>query len=131
MDKLSWQWDFWLNVILGGFSFTVTLLLFEEPTDIPKSSFISKVKRVDWLGTFFSMGLVCCLLLGLSWGSAYGWATPHAYGSFIGAAISVIGLIIVEGWIASDPVSNQSSNNNGRLVEQVFFIKKIGWLIYD
>ncbi|KAI9259529.1 major facilitator superfamily domain-containing protein [Phascolomyces articulosus] len=104
VDKLTWRWDFWLNVILGGFSFSVTLLLFKEPIDIPKSTFIAKIKRIDWLGTLFSMSFVCCLLLGLSWGSAYGWNSSHSYGSFIGAAVSLIGLIVAEGWISPEPL---------------------------
>ncbi|KAI9491400.1 major facilitator superfamily domain-containing protein [Zychaea mexicana] len=104
VDKLTWRWDFWLNVILGGFSFSVTFLLFKEPKDIPKSSLWSKVKRVDWLGVLFSMAFVCCLLLGLNWGSSYGWSSPHAYASFIAAAVSLIGLIVVEGWVAHEPL---------------------------
>lgn len=97
--------DFWINVIIGGCTIVILTFLFKEPTKVTKSSLWVKFKRIDFLGTLFTIGLICCLLLALNWGDQYGWNTPHAYGPFIGAAISLIMLITSQGWISREPVS--------------------------
>ncbi|KAI8150102.1 major facilitator superfamily domain-containing protein [Fennellomyces sp. T-0311] len=126
VDKLTWRWDFWLNVILGGFSITVTTFLFSEPADIPMSSFWSKMKRVDWYGTIFAMSFVCCLLLGLNWGSGLGWRDPHSYGSFVGAAVSLAGLIIAEGWIAREPLMPKEVVLNPAILTVYIYVMCLG-----
>lgn len=68
VDYLSWRWDFWLNLILSGTGFVLALCFLRETAPVQKSSFLTKVKRIDVLGTVFSIGLICCLLLALSWG---------------------------------------------------------------
>lgn len=72
VDHVSWHWDFWLNVILSVVSFVIVVWLLQEPVKLEKSSFMDKIKRIDWLGTLFSLSFVCCLLLALNWGPAYG-----------------------------------------------------------
>lgn len=99
------QQDFWINVIIGGCTTVILTFLFKEPSKVTKSSLWVKFKRIDFLGTLFSIGLICCLLLALNFGDQFGWNTPHAYGPFIGAAVSLIMLITSQGWISHEPVS--------------------------
>lgn len=72
VDHVNWHWDFWLNVILSCIAFVLILWLLEEPLKMEKSSITDKIKRIDWGGTIFCLGFVCCLLLALSWGPTYG-----------------------------------------------------------
>ncbi|CDH58211.1 family drug resistance transporter [Lichtheimia corymbifera JMRC:FSU:9682] len=104
VDHVTWRWDFWINVIIGGCTTVILTFLFKEPAKVTKSSLWVKFKRIDFLGTLFSIGLICCLLLALNFGDQFGWNTPHAYGPFIGAAISLIMLITSQGWISHEPL---------------------------
>ncbi|KAJ8658359.1 hypothetical protein O0I10_006044 [Lichtheimia ornata] len=104
VDHVTWRWDFWINVIIGGCTTVILTFLFKEPAKVAKSSFWVKFKRIDFLGTLFSIGLICCLLLALNFGDQFGWNTPHAYGPFIGAAVSLIMLITSQGWISHEPL---------------------------
>ncbi|KAI8070924.1 major facilitator superfamily domain-containing protein [Gongronella butleri] len=104
VDKLSWNWDFWLNVILSGISLILITFLLKEPVKLANVSLASKLKRIDYLGTLFSVALICCVLLGLSWGPVYGWTSSHSIGPFVAAAVCLIALIISEGWIAKEPI---------------------------
>lgn len=104
VDHVTWRWDFWINVIIGGCTIVILTFLFKEPSKVTKSSLWVKFKRIDFLGTLFTIGLICCLLLALNWGDQYGWNTPHAYGPFIGAAISLIMLIASQGWLSREPL---------------------------
>jgi MFS family permease len=72
VDKLSWHWDFWLNVIIGGIAFIISLFFLKKPKNATESTFMDKLKRIDYLGTLFAISLVCCLLLGLNFGPSYG-----------------------------------------------------------
>ncbi|KAI9483665.1 MAG: major facilitator superfamily-domain-containing protein [Benjaminiella poitrasii] len=104
VDHASWHWDFWLNVILAGVAFLIILFYLKESQDIKGTSFTDKLKRIDWLGSIFSIGFIVCLLLALNWGASYGWSSAHSIGPFVGAAVSLIGLIVSEGWIAKEPL---------------------------
>jgi hypothetical protein len=75
------------------------------PLKEEETTFFSKIKRVDWLGTLFSTSFIVCLLLALNWGSSYGWSSAHSIGPFVAAGVSFIALVYVEGWVAKDPVS--------------------------
>ncbi|KAI8889798.1 MFS general substrate transporter [Backusella circina FSU 941] len=103
VDKLSWHWDFWLNVIIGGIAFIIAFFFLKKPTNTSESTLMEKLKRIDYFGTLFAISLICSLLLGLNWGPIYGWGDSHSIGSFVGAGVSFILLVITEGWIAKEP----------------------------
>ncbi|KAI9494516.1 major facilitator superfamily domain-containing protein [Zychaea mexicana] len=104
VDYLTWRWDFWLNIILGGVAIIIVFFLFTETGGVRNESFWDKFKRIDFLGTIFSISLIVCLLLALSWGPQKGWGDAHSIGPFVAAGVSLILLIISEGWIAKEPI---------------------------
>ncbi|ORY96855.1 major facilitator superfamily-domain-containing protein [Syncephalastrum racemosum] len=104
VDKVTWRWDFWLNVILGGVALILVFFLLKETTKVENTSLRKKLQRIDWLGTIVVIGFICCLLLALNWGQSYGWKDAHALGPFIAAGVALILLIIIEGWIAPEPL---------------------------
>ncbi|KAG2235407.1 major facilitator superfamily domain-containing protein [Thamnidium elegans] len=104
VDHATWHWDFWLNVILAAIAFIIMVFYLKEPKEKTQTSFMSKIKRVDWLGTLFSTSFIVCLLLALNWGSPYGWGSAHSIGPFVAAGVSLIALIYIEGWVAHDPL---------------------------
>ncbi|ORX55744.1 MFS general substrate transporter [Hesseltinella vesiculosa] len=104
VSNVNWNWDFWLNVILSAISFILIFFLLKEPVQLGNASLAAKLKRIDYLGTIFSVAFVCCILLALSWGPVYGWGSSHAIGPFVGAGVSLVSLIIVEGWVVKEPL---------------------------
>lgn len=73
VDHATWHWDFWLNVIIAALAFFMILFFLKEPKTGEKTSFISKIKQVDWLGSLFATSFIVCLLLALNWGGSYGY----------------------------------------------------------
>ncbi|KAL0095764.1 major facilitator superfamily domain-containing protein [Phycomyces blakesleeanus] len=104
VDKLNWHWDFWLNVILSAISMIIIFFLLSESTKVENSSFIQKMKRIDWFGSLFTTSFICCLLLALNWGPVYGWGDAHSIGPFVAAGVSLILLVGVEGFYAAEPI---------------------------
>ncbi|KAG1461393.1 hypothetical protein G6F56_005741 [Rhizopus delemar] len=104
VDHASWHWDFWLNVILSVVSFSIIFVFLKTPKNGEKTSFVDKLKRIDWLGTLFATGFIVCLLLALTWGSAYSWRNGHTVGAFVAFGMSLVVLIYVEGWVAKEPI---------------------------
>ncbi|KAI9321589.1 major facilitator superfamily domain-containing protein [Dichotomocladium elegans] len=126
VDKLTWRFDFWINVIIGGIATIILATLFKEPAKIAKSSLWSKIKRIDWLGTVFSVGFTCCLLLALNWGNSYGWTDAHCIGPFVAAAVSLVGLIATEGWLAHEPLMPREVVLNPAIVIVYLYMMALG-----
>ncbi|KAI8147545.1 major facilitator superfamily domain-containing protein [Fennellomyces sp. T-0311] len=97
VDNLSWRWIFRMNII-------VTVLLFKESSKVRKESLWIKIKRIDYLGILFSTSFVTCILLAISWGPRYGWNNAHSIGPFVAAFVSLVLLIVSEGWISKEPL---------------------------
>lgn len=83
VDALSWQWIFWLMllVIVAGIVAAVAFLR-ESPVRSPS--------RIDWAGALLlSAGLVA-LLLAISNGRAWGWGSTAVLGLFIAAVVLLV-----------------------------------------
>jgi len=102
-DVISWRWAFYINVPFCIICITCIGLFVKIP--IPPGTFKEKVKRIDFLGTFFLIPSVICLLLGLNWGgTTYKWTSPVIL-SLIGAFIVLICcFLFIEYKIAREPI---------------------------
>lgn len=70
MEKLSWQWIFYVNVPFGLLSLILTPLFIRESKDE------SAGRRVDLGGTLFITGGMFCLVYGLIRVEDWGWDSP-------------------------------------------------------
>ena len=81
-DHLSYHWIFWIPlivaVIVGG-----AAALF-----VPESR-IRAPGRINWLGAGLLSSWLVCLLLGVSQGPRWGWASERTLGLFAAAAVLV------------------------------------------
>jgi EmrB/QacA subfamily drug resistance transporter len=80
VDNLSYEWIFWLGVIVVVIAIVATQLF------VPESP-VKSPSRIDWGGAaLLSLGLVA-LLVGVSEGHDWGWASPAVLALFTGAAL--------------------------------------------
>ncbi|KAK7403166.1 hypothetical protein QQX98_011070 [Neonectria punicea] len=73
----TWRWAFYLNLVL--FAVTSPIYLFALPSlpRQPNSSFIEKVKKLDWLGIVLTAALYACFVCAFTFGGPE-WAWSDA-----------------------------------------------------
>ncbi|KJZ78260.1 hypothetical protein HIM_02298 [Hirsutella minnesotensis 3608] len=90
-EYASWRWCFWINVP-AGFCALIVVSLFVPLAQISaKDSALSlrqKFTYMDPVGTFLFLGLVCSLLLALTWGGQqYAWSDSRIIGLLVGSGL--------------------------------------------
>ncbi|WP_432991493.1 MFS transporter [Dactylosporangium sp. CA-233914] len=89
VDHLSWQWLFWLPLIL------IAVALAGVAFGVPESP-VRTPGRLDILGAvILSAGLVA-LLLAISKGREWGWVEPKTLGLLIGGAVLLVVFALAE-----------------------------------
>jgi len=102
-DRFTWRLAFYINVPICFIAIVLIALYVKIPT--PPGTFMEKFKKIDFTGTFLLIGFSLCLLLGLNWGGTnYPWKSGIIIGLFIAASIFLIAFIIVECFVAKDPI---------------------------
>jgi EmrB/QacA subfamily drug resistance transporter len=86
VDHLSYEWIFWIALIVTALAIVCTLLFVpESPIKVPS--------RIDWAGAaLLSVGLGA-LLLGISEGPRWGWASARILALFAGAVAALVAWI--------------------------------------
>ncbi|KAF9957230.1 hypothetical protein BGZ65_002188 [Modicella reniformis] len=102
-DNLSWRWSFWINLPFGAISILFIFINLDLPT--PKGTLRDKLRRIDYLGSFFLTCSVILILLPLSWGGGkYDWNSGIVIGLLI-AGFVVAGIFILIEWkVAKEPI---------------------------
>jgi EmrB/QacA subfamily drug resistance transporter len=82
VDNLSYEWIFWIALMVVAAATVATLLFVpESPIKVPA--------RIDWLGAvLLALGLAA-LLLGISEGPSWGWLSARLLGLFAFAAAAL------------------------------------------
>jgi EmrB/QacA subfamily drug resistance transporter len=82
VDHLSYEWIFWIALIVTSLAIVCTLLFVpESPIKVPA--------KIDWTGALLlSLGLGA-LLLGISEGPRWGWLSAKVLGVFAAAAVAL------------------------------------------
>ncbi|KAM6521442.1 hypothetical protein FSOLCH5_006198 [Fusarium solani] len=64
----TWRWAFYLNLVI--FAVTSPIYLFALPSlpQQPDTSFVDKLKRLDWLGITLNTGIYVCFVLAFTFG---------------------------------------------------------------
>ena len=85
VDLLSWPWIFYVNVPVGIISLIAAPILLAESRDERESSF-------DVLGALLVTSGLSILVLGITKGHDWGWASGRTIGVFAAAAVLLVGL---------------------------------------
>ncbi|KAJ8595338.1 vacuolar amino acid permease [Rhizopogon salebrosus TDB-379] len=107
-DTLGWRAAFLLQAPLLLVSFILVALKvnIKLPEEIQSESTYSKLRRIDFLGSFTLVGAVAGLLLGFSLKTTeeLPWSHPLIWGLFCGSAVFWVAFILVEARWAPYPV---------------------------
>jgi EmrB/QacA subfamily drug resistance transporter len=89
VDNLSYQWIFWIALIVTAAAIVCTLLFVpESPIKVPA--------KIDWVGAaLLSVGLAA-LLIGISEGPRWGWTSAKILGLFTVAVAALVAWVRFE-----------------------------------
>ncbi|KAJ1556857.1 hypothetical protein HK405_001581, partial [Cladochytrium tenue] len=105
---------------IGAVTVLTALFLLRLPTDSASGEpggLLRGFRRIDWLGTFLLVSAVICLLIPLQGGGTlYAWNSPVVIALFIVGALLLTAFVVVEGWVAPQPVVPFSLYRDVRVV---------------
>ena len=102
-EKLSWRWNFWLNLPISGTTF-ILLFIFLDVHN-PKTPVLDGFKAIDWVGSLTIIAMVLMLLLGLEFGGAtVPWNSPRVICLLVFGGLMSIVFIYSEKRLAQYPL---------------------------
>lgn len=108
---VQWRWIFWLNLPFIGIAY-VMVPLFLQLNIIP-SSIATKLRRVDWIGSFLFVASMTSFLIPLTWGGImYEWSSRRTLVPLIVGAAGLLGFCFYEKFIAPEPAIRLSIFRN-------------------
>ncbi|KAI5475994.1 hypothetical protein MNV49_000507 [Pseudohyphozyma bogoriensis] len=94
-EKVTWRWTFWVSPPIGAITVVIIWLLL--PSKKIEGDLLSKVKQMDWLGTFLALTMTICALVPLSGGgTTFAWTGPVVIALFVVAGVAAIAFVIVQ-----------------------------------
>ena len=90
VDHLSYEWLFWLSLVVTLPAMLATHLW------IPESP-VKSPARIDWGGAGLLSATLLCLLMGVSYGPQWGWGSARVLGLFAAAAVLAVVWVRFEG----------------------------------
>ncbi|PGH12242.1 hypothetical protein AJ79_04422 [Helicocarpus griseus UAMH5409] len=102
-EKVSWRWIFYINFPFIGLG-TVFLLLFLKLNFIP-SSLMSKLRRIDYIGTVLFVASTTSFLIPVTWGGVmYDWGSWRTLVPLIIGGVGLIVTMIYEFKLTKNPI---------------------------
>ena len=109
VDTTGWQGLFWIDAAIAAACVPLTLATVQESSD-PQAS-----RSIDWAGTLLIALVLAPLVLGLSKGTDWGWASAATLGCFATTVVATLLFLWVERR-ASAPLVNLALLRNRILV---------------
>ncbi|KAG0298984.1 hypothetical protein BGZ98_010388 [Dissophora globulifera] len=95
VEHATWRWCFYSSIPFGVVCMSLVGWLFNVPFE--RTNLRAKMRRVDYLGVFFVVVSVLCLLLPLGWGgTSYAWNSPPIIALFVLFVVFAGALIFIE-----------------------------------
>ncbi|KAI8839517.1 major facilitator superfamily domain-containing protein [Chytriomyces cf. hyalinus JEL632] len=106
VDQISWRWIFYINLPVGGLTVSAVSFFLKSDTKVEKSM-MDQLAQVDWLGTFFLVASVVCLLVPIQGGGAqFAWNSAASISLFAVGSVLLAVFVVVEKTMAKNPVLN-------------------------
>jgi len=94
-ETTGWQGLFWIDAAIAAACIPVTLSTVKESSDPNRS------RSIDWAGTVLIAVILVPLVLALSEGGDWGWASAATLGCFVLAALGLAGFVLAERRVAA------------------------------
>ncbi|KAJ1674144.1 hypothetical protein EV182_003870, partial [Spiromyces aspiralis] len=102
-DDISWRWCFYINLPIGAVSAIISLIFLRIPVE--RSTWIQKLKRVDFIGSFVVVSALVLILLALSWGGkTYAWNSAVVVTLLVVGLVMLVGFGVLESYVPSEPI---------------------------
>ncbi|KAI9893422.1 MAG: hypothetical protein M1814_006719 [Vezdaea aestivalis] len=110
-QKVSWRWIFWLNLPFAGLGFVLIPIFLR--LNFKTSSLMSKLRRVDWAGTFVFIASLTSFLIPITWGNIqYPWDSWRTLVPLIVGFLGLIAFGLYEAYYAPEPMIRLSIFHN-------------------
>jgi EmrB/QacA subfamily drug resistance transporter len=90
VDLTGWQGLFWLDAAVAALCVPLTL------ATVPESRDPARPRTIDFAGTLLVAATLVPLVLGLSMGPAWGWASAATLGCFVVTVVAAVAFVVVE-----------------------------------
>jgi MFS family permease len=112
VEHATWAWCFYINFPFCAIGL-ILVPIYVKLTTV-KSSLVSKLARVDWIGGFLFIGGLTSFLVGISWGGVqYAWGSVQTIGPIIVGTAGVVLAIVWEIYGAREPFLRPSLFRSG------------------
>jgi MFS family permease len=95
VDLTGWQGLFWIDAAVAAACIPLTLLAVRESRDPNRS------RSIDFAGTVLIAVILVPLVLALSEGPSWGWASLATIGCFVISIVGAVGFVVVEKRVAA------------------------------
>ncbi|KAF9926781.1 hypothetical protein FBU30_003692 [Linnemannia zychae] len=103
VDKVSWRWCFFIQLALAVVTVPTMTIMLKLPR--PKGNIWSKIKTIDWAGTFFMAIIAVFLLLPTNLGgNLLAWNSPVVITLYVLAVPAIAAFLWIEANYADNPI---------------------------
>ncbi|KAF9976174.1 hypothetical protein BGZ73_009028 [Actinomortierella ambigua] len=103
VDKVTWRWCFYIQAVLAAITVPTLFITLRLPS--PKGDIWSKLKRIDWLGTFFMAILTVLILLPTNLGgNLFPWNSALVITLYSLVVPAIVVFLFVEAKVAKEPI---------------------------
>jgi EmrB/QacA subfamily drug resistance transporter len=90
VEFTGWQGLFWIDAVIAAACIPITIFMVKESRDP------NRPRSIDWAGTVLIAVILVPLVLALSEGGDWGWASLATLGCLLIAALGVVGFVVAE-----------------------------------
>ncbi|KAH7014036.1 major facilitator superfamily domain-containing protein [Macrophomina phaseolina] len=102
-ENVSWRWIFWINLPFIGVG--LPLVIFFLKLHLKPSSFLHKLRHIDWFGVAVFVLSLTGLLVPITWGGVmYSWSSWRTLVPLIVCAVAMVCFIVYEDRYATNPL---------------------------
>ena len=102
-EKVSWRWNFWINLPICGVTFVLLAVYLDVHN--PKTNTKDGLKAIDWMGSLTIIGFVLMLLIGLDLGGTFfPWTSPRVIALIVAGCVMAGMFVVTQRKLARSPL---------------------------
>ncbi|PGH04888.1 hypothetical protein AJ80_08437 [Polytolypa hystricis UAMH7299] len=110
-EHATWRWTFYINFPFCAIGFIMVPI--SVKLKMQESTFMSKIKRVDWIGGFLFIGSTTIFLMAVSWGGMqFAWDSAGTLVPLIIGTVGILATLVYEFRFVKEPFLRKSLFHN-------------------